>query len=345
MFLKNCWYMSGWSPDFEADKITPRRLIGIDLIFYRKTNNELIVMEDKCCHRMAPLSIGQQEGDDIRCMYHGIKFGPDGQCTEIPTQKRIPKNVCVKTYPVVERHGSAWVWMGDPALADADKIPNFIGPDTDDWAMLPDRKYMNINYQLMNDNLLDLSHVAYVHRNSFGQGDTEASSAFAKIPSKTTKYENGVRVERWVTGQASPPYIKEILNEPNLDYYTWYDFVAPGIFLLNTRIYPLGYIEKYGDDLINQAHIFAEYSCQAVTPIDEDNICYYFALGPWAKHAELQQMYLDLGHMAFGEDQVMLEKQYAVMKRNPDVELMNLAADQSIVTFRSIMADLKTKEA
>lgn len=347
MFLKNIWYMTGWSHDFEIGKITKKRLIGEDLIFYRQIDGTLVAMEDKCCHRLAPLSSGQIEGNDIRCMYHGLKFSADGQCNEIPQQPEavISKKICVRTFPLVERHGGAWIWMGDKEKANPDTIPNFKGPDTPEFPMIADRKYINTNYMFMNDNLLDLSHVAYVHKDSFGKGDDESNRAFAELAPKTTILENGVRVERWAKGKAAiPPYMAELLPEGEYEHYSWYDFVAPGFFLLNTRTYPAGYIDKYGDDLVNQESVFSEYSCQAVTPIDEDNICYYFALGADSRFSQLKQMYNELGHLAFGEDSLMLEAQYKIVKKNPDQKLMNLAMDAPVANFRAMMDKMYKSE-
>ena len=344
MYVRNCWYMAGWSHDFTTGSITARTVIEEDLAIYRKTDGTLVAMENCCCHRKAPLSVGQIEGDDIRCMYHGLKFGPDGQCNEIPQSDHVAKSVRVQTYPIFERHNAAWIWLGNPAKADPALIPHFIGTNTPDWAMIPDRKYIDANYMLINDNLLDLSHVSFVHRNSFGKGDAESNRAFAKAAVVNTKLPNGMRVERMNTGSATPPYIRDLLGIEAADYHTWYEFLAPGFFLLNTRIYPLGTIERCQRDMSNEKPIFAEYSCQAVTPASKDKTCYYFALGPWAQHSELAQFYLDLGHMAFDEDKVMIEAQQKTIDRTPDKRMMNLVMDQANFAFRALMDQLIAAE-
>jgi vanillate O-demethylase monooxygenase subunit len=101
-------------------------------------------------------------------------------------------------------------------------------------------------------------------------------------------------------------------------------------------MYEAGTLDRCSTDgLEAQVPIFAEYSCQAITPVNESRTTYFFALGPWSQHAHLKQMYLDLGQLAFSEDRVMLESQQKVIDRNPGRRMMNLAADQAITSFRA----------
>ncbi|RJG22067.1 Rieske 2Fe-2S domain-containing protein, partial [Massilia cavernae] len=122
-FLKNCWYVIGWSHEFPAEDLVARTALGEPLVIYRRTDGTPVVFEDRCCHRLAPLSLGQREGNDLRCMYHGLKFAPSGRCIEIPGQEKVPASYCVRSYPAVERASWLWVWMGDPEAADESLIP------------------------------------------------------------------------------------------------------------------------------------------------------------------------------------------------------------------------------
>ncbi|MGR9090436.1 MAG: Rieske 2Fe-2S domain-containing protein [Gammaproteobacteria bacterium] len=58
------------------DALVTRRIADEPVVLYRKLDADIVAMEDRCCHRQAPLSPGKKEGNDIRCGYHGIKFGP-----------------------------------------------------------------------------------------------------------------------------------------------------------------------------------------------------------------------------------------------------------------------------
>jgi vanillate O-demethylase monooxygenase subunit len=102
MFLCNCWYVAGWSHDIVAGSLVSRRILGEPIVLYRKADGSVAALEDRCCHRLAPLSRGRIEGDDLRCMYHGLKFAPSGKCVEVPGQDLIPSTAVVGSYPVIE---------------------------------------------------------------------------------------------------------------------------------------------------------------------------------------------------------------------------------------------------
>src|SRR4249920_1151573 len=123
MWLKNCWYVAAWDHELLADTLLARTILGQPLLLYRKADGTPVALTNRCPHRQAPLSMGRREGDSIRCMYHGLRFEPDGRCVDIPGQAQIPTKMCARSYPVVEQGRWLWVWMGDPALADASRIP------------------------------------------------------------------------------------------------------------------------------------------------------------------------------------------------------------------------------
>src|SRR5678810_1428995 len=111
----------------------------------------------------AKLLNGRREGDDVRCMYHGLKFDPGGKCIQIPGQDNIPKNLGVRAYPVLERQHLIWIWMGDPAKADPSKILEFNYLSDPAWRGKPDYMHYDANYLLIVDNLSDFAHLAFVH--------------------------------------------------------------------------------------------------------------------------------------------------------------------------------------
>ena len=82
MFIRNCWYMAGWSRDFPRDQAALVTILDESIVIYRTADGTAVALRDRCCHRFAPLSMGRIEGDDIRCMYHGFKFAPSGKCIE-----------------------------------------------------------------------------------------------------------------------------------------------------------------------------------------------------------------------------------------------------------------------
>src|SRR5260221_8344103 len=118
LFIRNAWYVVAWDFEGLADTILERTILGESVIVYRTGDGVPIVMENRCCHRAAPLALGRKEGDRIRCMYHGLLFGPDGVCVEIPGQDRIPLMARVNTFPVVQPTRLIWGWVGDVHKAD-----------------------------------------------------------------------------------------------------------------------------------------------------------------------------------------------------------------------------------
>jgi len=124
MFLKDSWYVAAWSHEIDDGKLLGRTILGEPVLLYRGEAGHVVAMHDRCCHRGAPLSMGRREGDAVRCLYHGLKFSPSGQCVEIPGQDRIPPKACVRVFKVVERSSWIWIWMGDPARADESLIPD-----------------------------------------------------------------------------------------------------------------------------------------------------------------------------------------------------------------------------
>ena len=107
-FIHHAWYVVAWDHEVQADTVLARRALDIPLVIWRRADGAVVVMQDVCPHRLAPLSLGRREGDAIRCMYHGLKFGADGRCIEVPGQERIPPGACVATYPAVQR--ARWIW-------------------------------------------------------------------------------------------------------------------------------------------------------------------------------------------------------------------------------------------
>jgi phenylpropionate dioxygenase-like ring-hydroxylating dioxygenase large terminal subunit len=120
---RNCWYAAAYDVELKRE-LMPRKIAGHELVMYRRRDGQPVALENACWHRLMPLSKGQIEDDDVACGYHGLVFNPEGRCVFMPSQKTINPAARVRSYPVVERHRFVWVWPGDPALADPDKVPD-----------------------------------------------------------------------------------------------------------------------------------------------------------------------------------------------------------------------------
>jgi phenylpropionate dioxygenase-like ring-hydroxylating dioxygenase large terminal subunit len=342
MFLHNWWYVAAWSHQVPSGERAARRILNEPIVLYRKKDGTISALEDRCCHRLAPLSRGRLEGDDLRCMYHGIKFAASGQCIEIPGQDRIPAGVAVRTYPVVEQDRWVWVWMGDAARADASLIPCALGHEDPNYIIDTGELFYDANYQLIHDNLLDLTHLGYVHENTLGRKNPEwgrAQPIVGPLP-------HGVRVARWIRNHTVPDYM---LASPGMriDQWSTYDFVVPGVFLLTTTLWPVGTADVHPHGPMDLEPLYTSVTSQAVTPISEKETIYRYSGGQPVKQgateAAVRTQLASFG-VAFLEDKAMIEAQQKVIDHSPERWMMTLGFDRSVAEFRRLIADLISTE-
>lgn len=161
-FLRNCWYVAG-STDEVGVKPFARKILNEDVLFYRGDSGIVTAMSNICPHRFAPLDKGTLIGDVIRCPYHGLRFDPQGRCVSAPSGDAPPARAQLKVYPVVEQHDLLWIWMGDAALADPSAIPDFAYLDDPNFGWYTGYLYVQGHYELLVDNLLDLTHGEFLH--------------------------------------------------------------------------------------------------------------------------------------------------------------------------------------
>src|SRR5437667_7072837 len=124
MLLRNAWYIAAWA-DEVARQPLGRRICNEPIVLFRDRTNRVAALADRCCHRAAPLHMGSVVEDGIQCGYHGLVIDGSGRCVRIPGQERVPEEARVRRYPAVEKDQLVWVWLGDPAKADAARIVDF----------------------------------------------------------------------------------------------------------------------------------------------------------------------------------------------------------------------------
>jgi phenylpropionate dioxygenase-like ring-hydroxylating dioxygenase large terminal subunit len=222
MFLRESWYVAARAAEVTRQPLA-RTVLAEPLVFFRKENGEPVSLEDRCCHRHLPLSMGRLEGDDLRCGYHGLLFAPDGRCVQIPGQESVPPQARVRAYPLVERYRWLWIWMGRPERADPALIPNWWWADHREWAFTqPEQIHVKCNYQLVSDNVLDVTHLAYVHATSIG------TASITEFPATVEREENLVRLTRWILDRPPPPLYRKAGGFPaNVDRWQIVEHVPP----------------------------------------------------------------------------------------------------------------------
>ncbi len=179
-FIHDVWYVAALASEVGRTPLA-RRLLNIPLVLYRQLDGRAVVLEDRCAHRSFPLSLGTLEGDYIACGYHGAQYDAHGQCRKVPSQAQVPPGAMVRHFAVHEAGHFIWVWMGDPAKADLAQLPQQAWmTDASAWPTSSERMHLKASYIRLHENLLDLTHLSFLHAKSFGTPDY-ASAAFDAV--------------------------------------------------------------------------------------------------------------------------------------------------------------------
>lgn len=336
--VRNAWHVACWSMDLDVAKPFAITLANDPVVIFRSHGGKLVALEDRCVHRLAPLSLGRCEGDSLRCMYHGFRFDADGRCVEVPSQDVIPASSRVRAYPVEERHSWIWVWLGDPARADPALIPHAVGFDDPDYILGRGQLDYAANAQLIHDNLCDFTHLSFVHPASFGSNEE-----WARTRPKVTVLPRGIRFERWVRGQSGARS-----GGAPVDVWSSYEYHVPGILLMPTASYPVGTADALGDappppDLPKTGVTFTS---QAVTALTDRTSRYFFSWGPHRDHGDegLRDVLMGLAGMAFAEDKTMIEAQQRVIDLDPTRAPMPATFDKGVVLYQRLVERLAREE-
>lgn len=341
MFVRNCWYVAAWSSEVTDTGMMALSIANEPVLLYRTSGGEVVVLEDRCCHRQAPLSRGRREGDDIRCMYHGLKFDASGRCIEIPGQESIPERARVRRFPAMDLHSWVWVWMGDPALADPALVPAAVGLEDPSWSLRSGRIDYQANHMLIHDNLCDFSHIAYVHEKTFGGGDDR----IAKTRPKISTLPRGIRVERWSLNAPTRNYAGNVTEQ---DRWLRYDYLVPGVLLMRTESHMPGSAERFGNGEPVGEPLHATFTSQAVTGMTDHTSRYFYSWGPRACEAEanpkMPDLMFDLAVRAFEEDKLMIEAQQRNLDLRPEPDPLMIGHDRGPSLMRAVMQKLASLE-
>ena len=337
MFIKNCWYVAAFG-DEVSNRPLARRILGEDLVLFRQSNRAVVALEDRCSHRGLPLSLGELNGDLIRCSYHGLEYDCSGRCVFIPGQKSIPAAARVKSYPISERGRALWIWMGDPEKADESAIPAFPWFNDPGWAWKGKTFPIKCNYQLLNDNLLDLSHLAYVHRQTLG-GNPEAHF---NAQMETTHTARSVKVARRMPDCEPPPtYTRMVDIKGRVDRWQDIEFF-PGLVTL----YSGGVDAGTGAYKGTRKGGFQLRLFDAVTPESETTTLNLFCCGHNFRvdEPEVTNLLFAEFESVVGEDIRVLEPQQARLQKSDGHPFVNISADGPGILARRLLAEMAARE-
>jgi phenylpropionate dioxygenase-like ring-hydroxylating dioxygenase large terminal subunit len=305
MFLRDHWYVGAWSDEVGLTPLA-RTLLGEPIVLFRKGDGRIVALEDRCAHRRLPLSMGRVIGDTIQCGYHGLVYDGTGTCIGIPGQQGIPASARVRSYPVVERNQFVSLWMGDPELADGTAAISFPRLADPGGAFSKVRLAVAANYLLIVDNLLDLSHVAYVHNSTIGNAPVAESATV-----KTTAAGGKVRITReMVNVPAARTYAEFGPYQGSFDRWQLSEYTPPGYFLINNGCAAAN--SGIGEDrrLAGPGEWgFQVYHC--ITPQDERRTHQFWAIAydKTTVAAEQRAKFNRQHHHVIGEDVAIYEAQ------------------------------------
>jgi phenylpropionate dioxygenase-like ring-hydroxylating dioxygenase large terminal subunit len=337
MFLRNAWYVAALDAELE-DRLLAVKVLGERLVLYRRTSGDPVALEDACVHRKLPLSMGRIKGDHVECGYHGMTYGADGKCVRIPCSERIPKEARVRSYPIVSRYGLLWVWMGDPVTADPATIFPVAHWGDAEWGVTRgDSMTVHCNYLYMTDNLLDPSHVAWVHPGSFGNAACEST------PVEVHAGDSGLIASRWMRAvEVAPLYVPFVRFEGLCDRLQHYEVRFPSHALIKAVFVPAGAGDAKAE---HHERAFVMDSYNFLTPIDAETTRYYwFQLrNVLPDDAEASRLMGDSVRGAFEEDRVILNAIQQNFRESPTPHI-DIAIDSAPLRFRRRLRQLIAAE-
>jgi len=331
------WYVAGLTAEFQHE-LMDKTLLERSIVFYRKADGELVALQNRCAHRSYPLSKSKLVGDNIQCGYHGILYNPEGQIIDVPCQTNCPKNTGVRKYPVAERGPLVWIWMGEPEDADEANIPQTDCLVDPQWTAIWGRKALEGNYLLMHENLADLSHLPFLHEDTFG-----ASDDWAEVPVETEP--EGDMVHYWrstsVWAMAAPLYPPTLdLSATEIDGKLGATFVSPAMCRGWTKV-------EVQEEEGNKQRVYATEINHYLTPENHDTAHYYwsFARNCDIENQEYTDIFRGVVNAAFDEDRVATKEMQVLLNEDKhDISDINIGSDKSSVMVRKVIIGLANRE-
>jgi len=297
-FLQNQWYVAATAAEIGRTPFA-RRICNQPMVMFRRQDGSAVVLEDRCAHRKVPLSKGEVIGDEIQCGYHGFRFDGSGACTLISTKDAMPRGFGVRSYAAVERHTLVFVWLGDPAAADPALIPDFRLNDQPGWAMVPGYTYVKGHYELLMDNVLDLTHVMFTHKTTLAGGGVTDN------PLEVTVDGDRVHAQRFMRNVDTAPIFKAAKGlAGKIDRWQILDFAPPIYMTANLGATLPGQSKQLGSE---PTHIIYN----SFTPETERSTHYFWqVVRDWSlDDQKVSDMFRDMIVLAFDEDARIIEAQ------------------------------------
>jgi vanillate O-demethylase monooxygenase subunit len=333
-YVLNTWYMVGWAEEITTDLLS-RKILGKAVLLTRDENGAPIALRDQCPHRFALLSQGRRVSDRIVCGFHGLEFDGQGRCVKNPYSDRIPARASVTRYSAFEKDDIVWVWFGDPTKADPALIPDFTttvaGPN---GTRINGCTFMQANYEYGTDNLLDNSHIEFVHTGTFA-----GNGVIFRGECTVEQVGNQVHVNWWMPGVKCPTGLDALLKIETVDHWLDMRWDPPGVMYLQVGATPPGQPREVGAKF-EQAHI--------LTPADLGETHYFWSSNSrYPIPPERSSGFREMLRRAFElEDKPMVEASYHNVEGDFwDQQPVSLGIDAGGTRARRIIQALKQAES
>jgi phenylpropionate dioxygenase-like ring-hydroxylating dioxygenase large terminal subunit len=339
-YLRNAWYVACWSDEVKKGEMFSRTLLGEPVVFYRLTDGTPVALQDRCPHRFIPLHLGSIKNDTIECCYHGLQFDCSGACVKNPHgDGKIPAAARVRSYPVADRHGMLWIWMGDDK-EDPSLITDYSVLDEQSGYKTSRGKItIDANYELVAENLLDLSHAPFLHEGLLGSPEMVAAAPVVREEGNT------LHVDRWMPNVSVPGTFDMLFRRDGKDVDAWQNmsWYPPACFVLDVGVHAPGESRERGAWF---------YGIHILTPETDRTTHYHFAAafppgGP-ALDAETNARLGEMRRIAFDEqDKPILNAQQAAIGDQDfwSMKPVLLNVDAGPVRMRRKLAQLIEQES
>ena len=311
------WYPVAMARDVKQ-KPYAARLLDERVVVYRIADGSLVAARDICYHRGVPLSMGHVEGDEIVCRYHGLRYNAQGKCTCIPAHPggEISPRLRLDIYPIQERYGLVWVRLVDNGPLPLPEMKEWENPEF--LTVLPDSVDIEAASGRQVEGFLDVSHFAFVHKESFGEPDNPIVPEY-----KVAKTERGF-VADYVSTVSNYAHGYKHLNPPGFQWRRHFEVFFPFTAKL-TVTFPGGGLLH----ILNAASPVSARKTRLFVPI-----CRNFD-----KDAPIEQT-LDFNNQVFAEDIEIVESQFPEDLPLRLHDEAHFAADRSSITYRKGLAAL-----
>ncbi|VCU68049.1 Toluene-4-sulfonate monooxygenase system iron-sulfur subunit TsaM1 [Pigmentiphaga humi] len=235
-YVLNHWYAAAWSSEIGAGPLG-RRLLDEPVVLFRQADGSVAALADRCPHRLVPLSMGTCVEGRLQCTYHGLQFDGGGRCVHIPGQATIPPKASTRSFPVVERYGVVWIWMGEAERADPVRLFSISKHGQAGWDVI-DGGYQRhpSNYVNIIENLMDPAHTTFLHSGTIG------NPLAGEQPVATERTDDYIVAYRWLENTSPSPHDRRRLNvgDVPVDRGQFFYFHLPSTSRVETIVLPAG---------------------------------------------------------------------------------------------------------